>query len=112
MINPDSSLKISGFIVGGNSNPPTLILRVCNTFKDESNRSWAIAQCEQSKESAQLIALNYNDGLGETLTFKFTATDNLMSTIGLALSNHIKVWLTFKRNNNENIIESLQWKVV
>ena len=105
MINPDSSLKISGFIVGGNSNPPTLMLRVCNTFKDENNRSWAIAQCEQSKESALLIAL----GLGETLTFKFTATDNLISTIGLALSNHIKVWLTFKRNNNENIIESLQW---
>ena len=109
-------LKISGFIVGVNSNPPSLILRVCDTLIDENDCPWAIASIENEdtnsmSRSAQLLKLT--KGLLD-LNIKQPSNNFIRCIIQCAIANRRKVWLTLKEETTSSCtkysIENIKMK--
>ena len=109
----DTILKISGFIVGVNSNPQSLILRVCDTLIDENDCSWAIASIENEdtnsmSRSAQLLKLT--KGLLD-LNIEQPSDNFILYIIQCAIANRRKVWLTLKEKTpSKYSIENIKMK--
>jgi hypothetical protein len=100
----DTILKISGFIVGVNSNPQSLILRVCDTFIDENDCPWAIASIENedtnsTPQSGRLLKLT--KGLLD-LNIKAPSDKFTLCIIQCAIANRRKVWLTLKEETTSS----------
>lgn len=109
------SFKISGSIVGINSNPATLTLQACNTFTDENDCSWAIASTEEKDSTSEVKKGRLFKLKKGRLDFpiKVPLDDLTRCIFQSAISSHKKVWLTFKANNSnppQYVIESIQLK--